>query len=152
MPHPHWTAYLTALALPAIALIAAWIAFRQSQIARNKLKLDLFEKRMTVYQAVCDALSVAAARGKLTHEEEVKYFVGTRAAQWLFGPGVFRYLNETLWHKILDLGLHNTMSEGLGDDEERIKHLRARTDTMKWLAAQHKEFDKLCADYLSLKH
>ena len=152
MPNPHWTAYLTALALPVIAVIGAWIAFRQSQIARNKLKLDLFDKRMGVYQAVREGLSSAATHGKLTHEEEVKYLIGTRPAQWLFGPEVFTYLDETLWHKIVDLGLHNAMSEGRTNDNERVKHIHARAETMKWLVAQYKEFDKLCADYLTLKH
>ena len=152
MTNPHWTAYVTALVLPAIALIAAWIAFRQSQIARNKLKLDLFDKRMAVYQAVRETLATAVTKGKLTQEDEVKYLVGTRPAQWLFGSEVFKYLDETLWHKIVDLGLHNAMSEGRPDDEERVKHIHARADAIKWLIAQYKELDKFCESYLSLKH
>ena len=48
----HWTEYISPIGIPIIAAIAAWIAFRQFQIARNKLKLDLFDKRMEVYTAV----------------------------------------------------------------------------------------------------
>lgn len=148
---PHWTAYITAVVIPIIALIAAWIAFRQSQIARNKLKLDLFEKRMAVYETVQKTLGTAASRGRLTPEEEVSYLAGIHSARWLFGPEVFKYLDETLWHKIVDLDLHNSMlKEPPG--EERSKHVRERAETLKWLVAQLKEFDKLCINYLSLKH
>jgi hypothetical protein len=148
---PHWTAYVTAIAMPIVALMAAWIAFRQSQIARNRLKLDLFEKRMAVYEVVRQTLGAAVSHGKLTAEEELNYLSGTRSAQWLFGPEVFKYLDETLWHKIVDFGLHNTMSQG-PQSEERATHIHARAKTVLWLAAQYKEFDKLCASYLTLRH
>lgn len=148
---PHWTAYLTAIVLPVIALIAAWIAFRQSQIARNKLKLDLFDKRMAVYESVRKALGAAASRGKLTQDEEINYLTGISPAQWLFGEEVSKYLHETLWHKIVDLGLHNSMSDS-SDRNERTTHIRAKAETVKWLVAQYREFDKVCTSYLALKH
>lgn len=45
----HWTAYVSAFGLPIVAAVAAAIAFYQWKTARNKLKLDLFEKRIAVY-------------------------------------------------------------------------------------------------------
>ena len=151
LPDPHWTAYVTALVVPIVALTAAWIAFRQWQIARNKLKLDLYDKRMAVYEVVRKALSVATSHGKLSHDDEIEYLTGIRTAKWLFGPKVATYLEETLWHKIVDFGLHNTMSSSSSGDE-RTKHVHARAETMKWLMAQYKEIDNLCAPYLQLKH
>jgi len=35
-----------------IAAIVAWTSFQQHQISKAKLKLDLFEKRFSVYKAV----------------------------------------------------------------------------------------------------
>ena len=148
---PHWTAYVTAVVVPIIALIAAWIAFRQWQIARNKLKLDLYDKRMVVYEVVRKTLGIATGHGKLTQDDEIAYLSGVRTAQWLFGPEVSKYLQETLWHKIVDLGLHNTMSSGPAGDE-RARHIHARAETFRWLADQYKEFDKLCSPYLQLRH
>ena len=147
---PHWTAYISAIFVPVVALFAAWIAFRQSEIARNKLKLDLFDKRMVVYEAVRATLR-AACRGKLTQEEELDYFMCIRSAQWLFGPKVFTYLDEVLWGRIVDIELATTMAEVTFGDE-RTEHIRTQADIKKWLMAQHKEFDALCADALSLKH
>lgn len=148
---PHWTAYVTALVVPVIALIAAWVAFRQWQIARNKLKLDLFDKRMAVYEVVRKTLGVATSHGKLTQNDELEYLSGIRTAQWLFGPDVSKYLQETLWHKIVDFGLHNTMSSGPASDE-RTRHVHARAETFRWLVDQYEELDKICSPYLLLKH
>jgi len=75
----HWTTYISAIVLPIIAGIAAWIAFRQSQHARNKLKLDLFDKRMAVFGAVREALGDIARQGALTNEQQLFYLQGTRA-------------------------------------------------------------------------
>ena len=147
----HWTQYISAVGIPVIAVTAAWIAFRQSQTARDKLKFDLFEKRMEVYVAVRKALTQISQQGNLTLEQQVQYIQGTRSARWLFGPEVFNYLDTTLWHKIVDLELHNTMSKD-SETPERSKHIQERAETMKWMIRQNKEFDALVENYLTLKH
>lgn len=148
---PHWTAYVSAVVIPIIALIGAWIAFRQSQIARNKLKLDLFEKRLAVYQVVREALGGVAAKGRLTQEQEFQYLVGIRSARWLFGSEVFDYLDKTLWHEIVEIGLHQTMMDS-PQSEERNKHIVAHREAMQWFLDQYKVLDGLCDKYLSLSH
>jgi len=139
------------MTVPVVALIGAWIAFRQSETARNKLKLDLFDKRMAVYQSARKAIGTAATHGNLSQEQQIEYLQGVSPAQWLFGPEVFEYLNKTLWHKIVDLELHNSMSKG-PDSAERTHHIHARADTLKWLVAQYSDFDALVGQYLSLSH
>lgn len=105
MSEVHWTAYISPIVAPIIAGIATWIAFRQSQISRNKLKLDLFEKRMEVYNAVRKALGEVTRQGKLTQEQQFEYLQGTRTARWLFGHEVYTYLDEILWNRLVDLEL-----------------------------------------------
>lgn len=147
----HWTQYVSPIGIPIIAAIAAWIAFRQFQIARNKLKFDLFDKRMEVYNAVREALGNITRQGNLTQEQQLQYLQGTRTARWLFGKEVYTYLDETLWRKITDLELHNTLSKD-SSDPERIKHVQARAEAFKWIVAQYKDFDALAAKYLALRH
>ena len=52
---PMWLEYVRALGTPCAALLAALITgyftYKQWKTARNKLKLDLFEKRFKVYEA-----------------------------------------------------------------------------------------------------
>jgi hypothetical protein len=51
-PDPHWTVYVSALGTPLIAAVAAiiagWSAYRQWRTARDSLRFDLFEKRLTL--------------------------------------------------------------------------------------------------------
>ena len=153
MVEVHWTAYLTAFALPVLAGIGATIAYRQWRTAQNKLKLDLFDKRMIVYQAVRDTLGYIGSHGRINHEEQVKYLIGIQSSKWLFGPEIHKYLDETLWHKIVDLELHNTLSaRDNGNTEERTKHIHLQADTLKWLVGQYKVLDGMCAKYMTLSH
>ena len=56
-PDPHWTAYLTALLTPCIAIFVAYIGFQQWRLSRHKLKLDLFDRRWAIYAATNDMLA-----------------------------------------------------------------------------------------------
>ena len=153
MCNPHWTAYISALTLPAIAVVASLIAYRQWRTAQNKLKLDLFEKRMLVYQASRDMLGFVATRGKITTEEQIKYITGIQTAKWLFGVDVGTYLEKTLWEKIVDLELHQTMIyDGDRDDPDRQKHVQSKAETLKWLMKQYTVLDAKCANYLVVGH
>jgi hypothetical protein len=54
---PHWTAYVTALLTPVIAVLGTYIAYQQWKINSHKLRLDLFEKRWAIYAATNDMLA-----------------------------------------------------------------------------------------------
>ena len=152
MTNPHWTAYVSALMVPTLAIIAAYIGYRQWRTAQNKLKLDLFEKRMLVYQAARDMLGYVASHANSSPEEQFKYIRGIQSAKWLFGPEVFVYLNE-LWKKVNDLELHRSVVyDGLSDDPDRQKHVVLKAETLNWLVGQYEVLDKKCAKYLSLEH
>ncbi len=55
-PDLHWTAYLTALLTPLVAIVAAYVAFVNARTAKNKLKLDLFDKRIKVFATIRDLI------------------------------------------------------------------------------------------------
>jgi len=148
---PHWTAYVTAIAAPIVAVIAAYIAYRQSEIARNKLKLDLFERRMTVYEAVRKTLGKAVTSGALSFEDEIQYHEGTRSAKWLFGEDVSTYLEKDFWPKLNELNLHVAMMEG-ADPKERSHHATKKAEVLRWFNDQYDGFDQVCRKYLILEH
>lgn len=153
MVEVHWTAYLTALTVPVLALVGATIAYRQWRTAQNKLKLDLFDKRMHVYQAVRDVLGYIGSHGQIGNEQQVEYLSGIQTAKWLFGPEVDIYLSETLWHKVVDLELHRTMVYDAPTDlPERSEHVQLQAETLKWLIAQYSVLDKKCAKYMVIGH
>lgn len=148
---PHWSAYFSALTPLVVAAIAGWIAYRQMQTARDKLKLDLFDRRMAVYEAVRDAIGAAVTNAKLTQQQEFDFLMGTRSARWLFGEDVAEYINKNFWKKLTELNLHVAMSDS-DDSSERAAHAKGRSEVLQWMTSQYKEFDELCAKYLTLKH
>ncbi len=121
-----WTGYVTAIVLPIIALMGAWIAFRQSEIARNKIKLDLFDKRYVIFTHTWTHLSNIVRNGaQLNDERSAPYDIAKNfrnniaQAGFLFGPDIENHLNQIdknhveLWE--LEL---KTDTEGLTEEEK----------------------------------
>jgi hypothetical protein len=149
---PHWTAYVTALLTPVIAILGAYIAIQQWYTAQNKLRLDLFEKRFSVYNAARNLIGSIVTSGKAKDDELFKYLTGTREAKWLFNVDVANYLEQRLYRPALDLQCLDAELEGLPVGEERTKNV-SRQAAIK--IAINKEFDgldRVFSPFLQLKH
>jgi len=55
-----------------VACIAARIAWRQAKTQEYKVKLDLFERRMKIYDAVREALMMIYRDGKISNEQNLE--------------------------------------------------------------------------------
>jgi hypothetical protein len=74
-----------------IALIVAFIAGLQWLTARQKVVLDLFDKRFAVYQDCCDVIARFGGHGP--NMEDIGKFTGATArAKFLFGPQITEFL------------------------------------------------------------
>ena len=71
-----WLTVLSSLATPFIAVLGIWIAYRQSRTARYKLKLDLYEKRLCIYEAARNAIGTIVTSGQTNNEIERTFLVG----------------------------------------------------------------------------
>jgi hypothetical protein len=49
---PNWVSWLSGLSVPVLAVFGSLIAWRQSVVSKETLRLELFEKRMEVYRLV----------------------------------------------------------------------------------------------------
>lgn len=152
MTEPHWTAYLTALLVPIVAVLGAFIAFRQWRTAQNKLKLDLFDRRLLVHTAAREYISSVMTSGRTTQEAEFAYMAGTRGAKWLFNDEIVEYLDKVLWHKICDLGCLQSELQGLPPGPERTEKVHMQAEIKKWLVAQIEVLDGKLAPFLRLGH
>jgi hypothetical protein len=148
---PHWTAYISSIAIPIVAIFGAYIAYRQFKTAQNRLKYDLFDKRMAVYDAACKAIGIAATKGNLTGQDQIDFLVGVNSAKWLFDSKISVYLDKDLWNQIIKLEYHEKMSASL-IDTQRVHHIEEKSKTLERLRAQYDTLDKLCAPYLKLEH
>jgi len=108
--HPRdWIDILQALFTPAIAFAVGCIAFFQWWTARNRLKLDLFDRRWAVYVAVKQLIADAIAYANVTDEARRKFLVGVQGAKWLFDDRVDRYIYKELHSRVTRLQAANAM-------------------------------------------
>jgi hypothetical protein len=147
---PHWTAYLSALLTPVIAVLGAWIAYRQWRLGQNKLKLDLFEKRFAVYVGARDLLASIMTSGKAKEEELFRFLSATREAKWLLNDEVATYLDKSLYHRALDLARLRDELEGVGVGEVRSKNVQEQADIKKWFLAQYAVLDEKFTKFMHL--
>lgn len=152
---PHWTAYVQAIGTPIVALvagaIASGIAYRQWKIAKAKVVLDLFEKRLEIYDLVIDAIHTLIAVGpsNIDHRILSPFTTGLLKAKFLFGREVHAYLDEVydaiveLKGNSLKLKRQNTSDEfdRLGDIED--KYFRIITSFQK-------KFDAMVYPYMRM--
>jgi hypothetical protein len=149
---PHWTQYLAALLTPTVAVSAVVIGYRQWRTAQNKLKLDLFEKRLKIYEAVRNLIGSILRTGKTSPASESEFLQASQGAKWLFGPEVEKYVYGTLWPKVCDLWCLQEELNGLGVGPERTEKANKAADIKKWLLDQTKVLDAKFAPYLKLEH
>jgi hypothetical protein len=149
---PHWTAYLSALLAPVVAVLGSLIAYRQWRLAQNKLKLDLFDRRLKIYEAATGLISSIMTSGKANDAEVFKYMVATREAKWLLNPEIAEYLDKQLYHKAIDLQTLDAELEGVPVGDVRTKNVRAQAELKKWLMAQYPVLDAQFSPFLQLRH
>ena len=166
---PHWTAYITAFATPAAAIVAAAIAtyfgYVNARTARNKLKLDLFERRMKVLTTIRYVMN-------LTFEYEERLDESTYAglenaindSEYVFDEKVYKHLKNTtlrLYDEYLSIrrkvqNIRYRMSNNLISVEEGERNLQeiygSQDEATKKLFADEREINDLLRPFLRLSH
>jgi hypothetical protein len=124
-----WLSILQGCVPVAIAAMVAWVGWRQLATARAKLKLDLFEKRLAIFDITWEALS-KASRSEITHPNElIPLHNKVPEAAFLFGTGIGGYL-ETIKSRIAEqqvclLQLHERGPYATQELTDKIKALQA---------------------------
>jgi hypothetical protein len=150
--YPHWTAYLSALLTPTLAVLGSLIAYRQWSLAQNKLKLDLFDRRFSVFDASRSLITSIMNKGKAMDEDILKFSIATREAKWLFNASLAEYLDKQLYEKAIDLQTLEAELDGVPAGDERSNNIYAQADIKKWFAAQLMVLDEKFSPYLQLQH
>ena len=74
-----------------IASWAAWSGWQQHRIARDKLRLDLFEKRLAVFEEIKHAITAAHDRSEV---DLPRFQRAAAASTFLFGSEIHSYMRE----------------------------------------------------------
>jgi hypothetical protein len=105
-------AILQGLLTPVIAAIATYIGWQQWQANRQKLKLDLYQQRLKVFEAVRDMLGMMYTT--VSDDKQLFEFLSkTRGAEFLFGADINDYV-EKVWRRASSLSAtHKTLDQML---------------------------------------
>ena len=133
------------------SVLSTWVARRRAGIAAAKLNLQLFDKRLEIFDAVRTFLTRVVLRGRVTHNEIDEYRSGVADAAILFDEKTAFYL-ESIRLKAAQLVLVQAQLADARDmaQEERAKfvgievQVRAEiNDELKMLVGRFKPFLKV---------
>ena len=89
---------LTASLTPLIALVALYIAYQQWQTNRRRLEINLYARRLRIYQAVAKYISTVLTGLHPKLEVLFEFRQSTAEADFLFGPDIRDYLDDLFKH------------------------------------------------------
>jgi hypothetical protein len=151
--NPSWVTLFSALATPTIAIILAYVAWRQWRTAQNRLKLDLFDRRLPIYQQTRDFLARRMALGQLETHEITDFTINTRVSKWLFNSSFANYLENEIAAKAQRLTDLNSELETPMDDTARKRNVVQQRELKEWLDTQlYEVIDEKFSEFLTLKH
>jgi len=145
-----WLQYLAALLTPLVAALGIWIAFNQWKTARMKLKLDLFDKRVVVYEAVELAVRKAVIGDIFTEETLSDYVKGTAGTRWLFDEKMKRFTFE-LFELFCQLLSIDDMPKDAPPEIQSV-FVSKESEAIEKITAHWEVLDSKFAPFLSLGH
>ncbi|MBO9100329.1 MULTISPECIES: hypothetical protein [unclassified Rhizobium] len=146
---PIWVAALQALLTPAIAVAVGVIAFMQWRTAHQKVVLEMFERRLAVYELVKSAVRSVNTSGTVADEAQFNLLTAINRAEFLFGNDVREYL-EKLWEDYVHLQSATYEMADLQPGPERLAAIKRRTEHFRGITAFYKDSVPIFARYLRM--
>jgi hypothetical protein len=127
-----------ALIVAIIALFGAWIAACQMWIARERLRLDAFDRlynrRVAIYEATRTLLASVFHRN-ISEGDIRDYGLKTLDAQFLFDDNLRKFLTDVR-DRVAGWSDANLRAEGEPAGEEKSAYLRLRSEHLTWITEQ----------------
>ena len=135
----------------ALGTLALVVAFGQWSTAKQRLRIDLFEKRFAVYQAARDFLRSVTASNRVGSDALTAYFLATTEAKWLFNKELAKFIYEEIPLKAQDLQMWDAELEDaeLGH-KKRKEYQQERRKIKSWLSGMRDTLDEKFAPSLTM--
>lgn len=155
--------YAKAFALPLAGVyvahkfgrIQADIGRRQADTAlqamatnREKLRLDLFDRRFAVYEAASEFITKAARGDRLNADHRFDLLRDTKGATWLFDQRTAQYITDSLFSDAYDVVRISEQLEVEPDPEERRRLYHERNMYCATFKQHADRLNKVLAPYL----
>jgi len=140
---------MTAIIPSLIALAVVVVAFQQFLLAKERLKLDLFERRLAIYKAVQTYLEGVRTTQDSSDELSNSFREATQTAQFLYDSDVTDFIDE-LYRLGFRLNLANR-EVGCLNDSQLMKAKGIKTEALREFMAHHLKFDFRFLPYLKFR-
>jgi len=141
--------FLTAALTPIIAIFGVWIAFSQWYLAKNRLRLDLFDRRMAVISAYRELIVKVLRDFKIEERELWQFGYDMVGIRWLFDQSVENFLSSVT-NKLWEARASQITAESSPGTEQSFVARAKVSEIMVWLASQASEFDKRFGPFMQL--
>ncbi len=143
-----------ALLTPVVVIITVFIAYQQWKTNQQKLRLDIFDRRLKVYGEVKKILGLISRDANVSHKELSKFINAVSEADFLFEKEIPLYINE-IYRRGLSLRIFNqkykdyTQTPPDGYDHEKV--CDEMNEDINWLTCQFESVEEKFKKYLQIK-
>ena len=127
------------LLTPIIAIVATYIAWQQWKTNQQKLFLDLYDRRLKIYEEVRRILSIILRDAKASYEDLLKFRTSVSEADFLFGSDITEYIDE-IYKRGVQLqywsGEYRDYSQEKPEGYDHKKICDGMHSELKWLISQ----------------
>jgi len=131
------------------ALVAGYIALRQWQTAHYRLRLDMYDKRFVVYEAVKSLASTIGLHGQVTIDDLGEFYHGVRGAEFLF-DGDTRDFVEKIGIMAFKARMMRASLDKQPDHPREAKLSDEEEDILDFIRNQSEHLEPLFRRYLDL--
>ena len=138
--------------LPVVmSIFLAYIAYQQMRINKEKLKLDLYNKRFEIYSCTLK-FQHELVSNQLTSETHRKFIEVKQASKFLFSSKdkIYESLNAINDKSLKIIGFRN-QSEELKNHSESMKARREYEEALNWIINEIDTLDGKLSKYLNFE-
>jgi hypothetical protein len=141
-----------ALLTPVIAIVMTYIAIQQYRANQLKLRQDLYDRRLLLYNAVAEFLAHVMQEGTADRTQLITLLQKTRESYFLFGKEVSDYVTD-LYKKGVNLQSYEKQLNhaNLPVGGERTRLAEQQGELLKWFGHQFDVIQPMFAKKLSLQ-
>ncbi len=129
------------LLTPIIAVIATYIAWQQWKVNKQKLKLELYDRRLAIYEEVMQILSIILRDADASFDDLLKYRTSVSEADFLFEQEIPFYIDEIYQRGIKLHKLNKQCNESKEKNTDGFKDAEIMEKVGKELEWLTKQFD-----------
>lgn len=142
--------FVSTAVTPIVAIALVRLAYKQHKANDLKIRADLYDRRMAIFNAVTDLIAAAAGGAALEFDQLRIFLQKTRESYFLFGQEIPDYLDQ-LYRAGVDFRQQNKkLASNLPVGQERSALAEANGELAKWFSDQFDISQKKFAPYLRL--